>query len=212
MMRIEVSLTGFTEWLIISAGTVEARNPAAMWRSAARTKWGRCLVGDRHVEQAGERGEFLLLAQNAQALLEQVGLQHRAAGDVQRIVRRSKARQRSTQFRGGGFRQRRKRQAEHLRTICDDLARTTGDRHEPEAARLKNAGSRDHVGGEQQVLDQFHAHDAKLATDALEHSVVAHQRAGVCLRGARGDFGQADLQCDDRLARRDRASRGRREA
>ncbi len=42
MMRVETSLTGFTEWLIISAGTVAARNPAAICRSAASTNSVAC--------------------------------------------------------------------------------------------------------------------------------------------------------------------------
>ena len=213
MMRVETSVTGFTVWLIISAGMLAACNPAAIWRSAVKHEFGRMFLGDRHVEQAGKRGEFRLPAQDAQALLEQVGLQHRAAGDVQRIVRRAETRQRGAQFSDRGVRQRGHRHAQHLRAVRDDFARAAGDRHQRRDPRGCSTPVRvitSAVNSRSSI--EFDAHDAELAADAVEHPVVADQRAGVRLRGPRGDFRQADLQHDDRLCRGDRASRSRGEA
>ena len=42
MIRVETSVTGFTVWLIINAGTSAACSPAAMWRSAVSTNSVAC--------------------------------------------------------------------------------------------------------------------------------------------------------------------------
>ena len=185
---------------------MQARRDVAQ---CGKHEFGGMLVGDGHVEQAGEGGELGLLAQDAQALLEQIGLQYRAARDVQRIVRRAKTRQGGAQFGDRGVRERGHRHMQHLRAVRGDFARTTGDRYHADPLRLQHAGARDHVGSEQQVLDRLHAHDAVLAAYAVEYAIVADQRAGVRLCGPRGDFRQADLQHNDRFCRSDRASCGR---
>jgi len=96
---------------------------------------------------------------------------------------------------------------QHLRAVGDDLARAARDRDHREATRLQYAGAGDDIGGEQQVLDRIDAHDAKLTAHAIEHAIVADQRAGVRLRRSCGYFGEPDLQHDDRLCRSNRAAR-----
>ena len=129
MMRVETSVTGFTVWLTISAGTIGGMQSRGDMPQRRQHEFGRVLLGDRHVEQAGQRGKLRLPSQDAQPLLEQIRLQHRAAGDVQRIVRRAETRQRGAKFGRGSVRQLRHRQVQHLRAIGGDLARAAGNRH-----------------------------------------------------------------------------------
>ena len=74
-------------------------------------EFGGKFRGNRHVEQAGECGEGRFVPHDLQRALEQFRFQHRAAGDVQRVVRGAEAGQYLDQgfFRGG--RQRRQRNA-----------------------------------------------------------------------------------------------------
>ena len=67
--------------------------------------------------------------------------------------------------------------------------------------RLGREGRR----GLERLLDGRGARDAGLAAHAVEHAVVARERAGVRRRGALPARGRAALEQHERLARRDRA-------
>ena len=182
MMRVETSVTGFTVWLIISAGIVGGMQSRRDVAQRGQGEFGRKFRGDRHIEQAGERGKFRLPAEERRPCSNRSGcstappVMSSGLCGVPKLgsAARSSATAAVDSSGSGTF--------EHLRAIGDDFARAAGDRHHGQAARLQHAGAGDDIGGEQQVLDRIHAHDAELAAHAVEHTVVADQRAGVRLR------------------------------
>ncbi len=86
-----------------------------------------------------------------------------------------------------------------------------GDGDHAQPASPQHARPGDDFGGKQKVLDRVDPHDAELPAHAVEHPVIADQRAGVRLRRARGHVGKADLEDDQRLGSRQRPLRRRRE-
>ena len=212
MMRVETSVTGFTVWLIISAGTSAACSPAAMWRSAVSTNSVACssATGTSNRQASAENSGCLPMMRspcsNRSGCSTAPPVMSSGLFGVPKLgsaARSSAAAVSDSAGIGTSSTCARSATISHAPPEIDTTPNPRGSQH---------AGARDHVGGEQQVLDRVHAHDAKLAADAVEHAVVADQRAGVRLRRTRGDLGQADLQHHDRLGRRDRPPRRRGEA
>ena len=179
MMRVETSVTGFTVWLIISAGMLAACSPAAMWRSA---------VSMNSVASSSATG-----TSNRQARAEYSGCLPRLRSPCSNrsgcntappvmssglcgVPKLGNAARNSATAAGdnsgnGTFNTcARSATISHAPPEIETTARPLGCQH---------AGAGDHIGGEQHILDRIHAHDAELAAHAVEHAVVADQRAGV---------------------------------
>ena len=151
------------------------------------------------VPGAENGGELRLLAEQPHRLLALLGFD--AAGEIEGIVRRAEPGHRIAQLRRHRFLQLGNADASRLRGVRGDLADAAGVRDDAQTAVPQYPGARGDVRGREQFLDRPRTDDAELAADAVEHAVVADERAGVG-RGRSGrDLARADLENDDRLAR-----------
>ncbi len=168
-------MTGFSVWLIISAGSGCRFRPSEIWRSEAI--WNS--VASASVPGTSNRTAS---AENAgswpmmfSALSNSSGSSTAPPVMSSGLCGVPKLGSTASSAVAVAARQRRQRNTFDLQAIGGDLAGAAGDGDQPEAFAADHAGAGDDVGGEQQILDRIDPHDAELAANAVEHAVVADQ-------------------------------------